>query len=104
MLPGVPKFLRYQFDRFAGALGGEPFHLACVYVSAVEDQIAPALTAVALAHPGAELGSYPRFDEADHAVRLTIESRRLDQVQAALEALLAALPAGVIVRVTRPGE
>ncbi len=104
MLPGVPKFLRYQFDRYAGALGGAPFHLACVYISEVEDQIAPALTAVARAHPGAELGSYPRFDDADHAVRLTIESRRLDEVLAALEALLAVLPAGAIVRVTRPGE
>jgi hypothetical protein len=70
----------------------------------VEDLIAPALTAVARAHPGAELGSYPRFDDADHAVRLTIESRRLDEVQAALEALLAVLPAEAIVRVTRPGE
>jgi molybdenum cofactor synthesis domain-containing protein len=103
MLPGVPRFLRYQFDRFAPALGGEPFHLACVFISVVEDQVAPALTAVAAAHPLVELGSYPRFDEADHAVKLTVESRRLDAVVEALEALLAALPAGAIVRVTRPG-
>lgn len=104
MLPGVPKFLRYQFDRFAPAMGGVPFHLACVYLSVVEDQIAPALTAVAAAHPDVELGSYPRFDEADHAVKLTVESRRRDGVLAALEALLAALPADAVVRVTRPGE
>jgi len=104
MLPGVPKFLRYQFDRFVGSMGGEPFHLACVYLSVVEDQIAPALTAVAAAHPGAELGSYPRFDDADHMVKLTVESRRRDEVLAALEALLAALPASVIVRVTRPAD
>jgi molybdenum cofactor synthesis domain-containing protein len=104
MLPGVPKFLRYQFDRFVGAMGGEPFHLACIYLSVVEDQIAPALTAVAAAHPGAEVGSYPRFDDADHMVKLTVESRRLDEVLSALEALLAVLPAGAVVRVTRPGE
>jgi molybdenum cofactor synthesis domain-containing protein len=102
MLPGVPKFLRYQFDGFAPAMGGERFHLACVFVSVVEDLIAPAVTAVAAAHPGAEIGSYPRFDEADHAVKLTVESRRLDQVLGALEALLAALPAGAVVRVERP--
>ena len=104
MLPGVPRFFRYQFDRFAPALGGEPFHLACVFISVVEDQIATALGAVAAAHPGAELGSYPRFDEADHAVKLTVESRSLTEVLSALEALLAVLPPGAVVRITRPGE
>jgi molybdenum cofactor synthesis domain-containing protein len=102
MLPGVPKFLRYQFDRFAGAMSGEPFHLACVFVSVLEDQIAPALTAVAAAHPRVELGSYPRFDDADHTVKVTVESRDRGDVCAALEALLAALPATCLVRVTRP--
>jgi molybdenum cofactor synthesis domain-containing protein len=102
MLPGVPKFLRYQFDQFAGAMGGAPFHLASVFISVVEDQIAPALGAVAAAHPQVEVGSYPRFDEADHAVKLTVESRDLDDVLAALDALLAALPAAAVVRVTRP--
>jgi molybdenum cofactor synthesis domain-containing protein len=104
MLPGVPKFFRYQFDQFAGAMSGEPFHLACVFVSALEDQIAPALTAVAAAHPGVELGSYPRFDEADHAVKLTVESRDRAAVLEALEALLAALPATSVVRITRPTQ
>ena len=104
MLPGVPKFLRYQFDRFVGSMGGEPFQLACVYLSVVEDRIAAALTAVAAATPGVEFGSYPRFDDADHLVKLTVESRRLGEVEAALDALLAALPAGAVVRVTRPGE
>jgi len=102
MLPGVPKFLRYQFDRFAGELQGEPFHLACVYVSVVEDQIAPALTAVAEAHPRVEVGSYPRFDDADHAVKLTVEGRDLAAVVEALEALLAVLPGSSVVRVSRP--
>lgn len=102
MLPGVPKFLRYQFDRFAGALSGQPFHLASVFVSVLEDEIAPALTAIACAHPGVDLGSYPRFDGADHAVKVTVESRDLGAVALALEALLAALPAGSVLRVSGP--
>ncbi len=99
MLPGVPRFLRYQFDRLAPALVGAPFHLACVFLSALEDQVAPTLAAVAAAHPGVEVGSYPRFDEADHAVKVTVESRDRAAVALALEALLAALPAGSVVRV-----
>jgi molybdenum cofactor synthesis domain-containing protein len=102
MLPGVPKFLRYQFDRFAGDLGGEPFFLACVYVLALEDQIAPLLTDVANAHPRVVLGSYPRFDDADHSVKLTVESRDRRAVFVALEALLGALPAATVVRVSSP--
>jgi molybdopterin-biosynthesis enzyme MoeA-like protein len=102
MLPGVPKFLRYQFDRFAGAMGGARFYLACVFVTALEDQIAPLLTAVAASHPSVELGSYPRFDEADHSVKLTVEARDRAAVVEALEALLVALPSDAVVRVLRP--
>jgi molybdenum cofactor synthesis domain-containing protein len=102
MLPGVPKFLRYQFDRFAGVMSGEPFHLACVFLSALEDQIAPTLTAVAAAHPRVDLGSYPRFDDADYSVEVTVESRDRAAVLDTLEALLDALPAACVIRVARP--
>jgi molybdenum cofactor synthesis domain-containing protein len=101
MLPGVPRFFRYQFERFAPLLRGAPFHLACVYTSWGEDRLTPALDAVAHAHPEVEIGSYPRFDEADHRVRLTVESRDRAAVEAALAALLAALPAEAVVRVER---
>ena len=40
-----------------------------------------------------EIGSYPRFDEgADHRVKVTLESKDAARVEAALRALLAALP------------
>jgi molybdenum cofactor synthesis domain-containing protein len=102
LLPGVPKFFRYQFDRMASLLSGAPFRLACVFLDTREDRIAEALTAVALAHPGVEIGSYPQFDDADHAIKLTVESRDLEAVRAALAALLAALPAEVVLRVEGP--
>lgn len=102
MLPGVPKFLRYQFDRFAGALGGAPFHLASVFLTGAEDEVAPLLAGIAAAHPSVEVGSYPRFDDADHSIKVTVESRELAAVLAALEALLRVLPATSVVRVSRP--
>jgi len=103
MLPGVPRFFRYQFDRMASLLAGPPFRLVSVFIDAREDRIAQALAEVARAHPAVEIGSYPRFDEeADHAVKLTVESRDLGAVQAALAALLAALPPGVVLRVEGP--
>ncbi|MBK9517122.1 MAG: competence/damage-inducible protein A [Anaeromyxobacter sp.] len=102
LLPGVPRFFRYQFDRVATLLAGAPFRLAQVYLVVREERIAGSLAEVALAHPGVELGSYPQFDDGDHLVRLTVESRDLPAVEAALRALLGALPAGAVLRVEGP--
>jgi molybdenum cofactor synthesis domain-containing protein len=102
MLPGVPRFFRYQFDRVASLLAGAPFRLAVVYLSVVEDLIAAPLTAAARAHPAVEMGSYPQFDGGDHLVRLTVESRDLAAVRTALQDLLAALPPGSVLRVEGP--
>jgi molybdenum cofactor synthesis domain-containing protein len=102
MLPGVPRFFRYQFERFAPLLSGAPFRLAVVEVRLGEDRIATTLAEVAHAHPAVEVGSYPRFDDADHAVRITIEARDLGAVQAALDALLGALPPDAVVRASGP--
>jgi molybdenum cofactor synthesis domain-containing protein len=102
MLPGVPRFFRFQFEGVAQLLAAPPFRLACVYVSSDEDQIAPLLDGVQRAHPGVEIGSYPRFDDADHRVKVTVEAKDAARVAAALAALLAALPASAVVRTEGP--
>jgi molybdenum cofactor synthesis domain-containing protein len=102
MLPGVPQFFQVQFERFAPVLASPPFHLASVYLSAGESEIAPILDAIARSHPDVAIGSYPRFDEADHRVRVTLESKEGARVEAALAALLAALPSGAVRWVERP--
>jgi len=103
MLPGVPRFFRWQFDRVAALLGGAPFQLAVLYLTVREELIAAALAAVARAHPGVEIGSYPQFDGGDHLVRVTVESRDLAAVRTALAALQAALPPDFILRADGPG-
>jgi molybdenum cofactor synthesis domain-containing protein len=102
MLPGVPQFFRYQFDRFAPTLAAAPFRLASVYLAVGEDRLAPILDGIVRAHPGVEIGSYPRFDDADHRVRVTVEAKDVDSVRAALDDLLAAVPAGATVRTEGP--
>jgi molybdenum cofactor synthesis domain-containing protein len=102
MLPGVPQFFRWQFDRFAPALASAPFRLASIYLSAGESEIAPILDAIARAHPDVAIGSYPRFDDADHRVRVTLESKDGSRVEAARAALLAALPKGAVLRTEGP--
>jgi molybdenum cofactor synthesis domain-containing protein len=102
MLPGVPRFFRYQLDAIAPLLEAPPWRLASVFVSAGEETFAPALDGVVAAHPAVEIGSYPRFDATDHRVKLTVESKDLAAVEAALATLLAALPKGSVVRVEGP--
>jgi molybdenum cofactor synthesis domain-containing protein len=104
MLPGVPEFFKLQLARFAEHLEAPPFHLGQVFVSAGEDRLAPVLDGLVGRHPAVEVGSYPRFDETDHRVKVTLESKDRAGVEAALDDLLAALPAGVVVRVLRPGS
>jgi molybdenum cofactor synthesis domain-containing protein len=102
MLPGPPRFFQHQLEQVAPLLQGPPFRLAVVYLSVGEERFATELAAVARAHPAVEIGSYPRFDgEGDHRVRVTVESRDAAAVEAALAALLAALPAEWVVRVER---
>jgi molybdopterin-biosynthesis enzyme MoeA-like protein len=98
MLPGVPEFLRFQFDRVAGMLASPPFRLASVYLSIGEDRLAPLLDRVSLDHPAVEIGSYPRFDAADHRVRVTFESKDDGSVKAAVDAFLELLSPDVVVR------
>ena len=98
LLPGVPAFLRHQFDRIADRLGGAPFHLVCLYLALGEDGIAEPLGRVAGAHPDVEVGSYPRFDGADHRVRVTLEGRDRARVLVAARETVAALPAGAVLR------
>ena len=102
MLPGVPEFCRFQFDRFATSLAAPPFRLACIYLGVGEGPIAAALDAVARAHPSVEIGSYPRFDGADHRVKLTVESKDEASVLAARDAIVAAMPPGAVIRVEGP--
>jgi molybdenum cofactor synthesis domain-containing protein len=98
MLPGVPRFFRYQFDAFAASLEAPPFRLACLYLTLPEDRFAAALDGVARAHADVDIGSYPRFDEADHRVKLTFEAKDAARVEAAVAAFLALVPAEAVVR------
>ncbi len=102
MLPGPPQFFRVQFDAFASLLDAPPFRLACAYLSIGESRFAPALDRVSHEHPDVDIGSYPRFDAADHRVKVTFEAKNAERVEAALRAFLAALPEGAVVRCEGP--
>jgi molybdenum cofactor synthesis domain-containing protein len=97
LLPGIPRLFRMQLDAIADRFGDQPFHLRCLYLSVYEELIAGALSGVAARHPEVAIGSYPVLGE-DYKVKLTIESRRPERVEAAVEELLRVLPPEAIRR------
>lgn len=99
LLPGIPELFRMHLDALAERFAGPPFVLRCLYLSTGETAIAAALDRVVAVHRRVAIGSYPRIDDADHRVKLTVESRDATAVDEAIEALLAALPAEAVVRV-----
>jgi molybdenum cofactor synthesis domain-containing protein len=102
MLPGPPEFFRAQLDAFTAVLDSPPFRLASLFLALAEDHFASALDAVARAHPDVDIGSYPRFDDADHRVEVTFEGKDVLRVEVALRAFLAVLPDGAVVRRVGP--
>lgn len=102
ILPGVPEFFQLKFAALRARFQARPFVLAEIFLRCDEPKIAEPLRAVAEQHPTVQLGSYPRFDDADHRVKLTLESKDPDDVNRALHALLAVLSPDDVLRISSP--
>ena len=93
--PGVPGALELLFEPWKETIRQEPFHVARLELDADEGELAPLLSRTHDAEDGLEIGSYPRYDEgAPYRVLVTVESKSLDQVQAAAQALISAIQSG----------
>ncbi|OGR09219.1 MAG: hypothetical protein A2341_23625 [Deltaproteobacteria bacterium RIFOXYB12_FULL_58_9] len=80
ILPGVPSLMRSCFALVADDLGGSPIYSRAVYLDVAESDAAAAVAEVQTRHPGVSVGSYPRFDSAPYRVKITVDSRNLDEV------------------------
>ncbi|MEM1025687.1 MAG: molybdopterin-binding protein [Myxococcota bacterium] len=92
MFPGVPRFVRSKVNALAPFLHGRPRHVARLYLTVPEHQVAALLRDVDAAEPSVSIGSYPKFDDEDHAVEVVLESRSepdCRRVQGLIEAGLA---------------
>jgi molybdenum cofactor synthesis domain-containing protein len=96
ILPGVPALFRRKFLDIRERFRATPVAVARVYVAADEGELTPHLNAVVAAHPAVKVGSYPRFDEKEFKVLLTLEAMETAAVEAAVAALVARLGALVV--------
>jgi molybdenum cofactor synthesis domain-containing protein len=98
ILPGVPSLLREGFLRIRDRFRVAPIHTRALYFAVGESTLAEHLDVTVARFPGVGIGSYPRFDAADHRVKVTFDGRDEHEVRAAGEFLKARLPPEAIVR------
>jgi molybdenum cofactor synthesis domain-containing protein len=97
VLPGVPKIFRRKFEKIRELFRAAPIHARAVYSREGEGPIAGVLDEVVAEFPTVEVGSYPHLDATDHRVKITLDGRDREAVDAATERLVTRL-GDVVVR------
>lgn len=98
VLPGVPDLFRRKFLAIRERFRVAPFYTRAVYTHEDEFDIAGGLQAVAASHPLVAIGSYPNFATPEYRVKLTLESKDRDALDAAWSDLLKALDEARVVK------
>lgn len=100
VMPGVPEIFARKLEVVKEHLGASaPYVSAALYTRCDEGAIAELLERVEREH-GVQVGSYPRFDDTDHSVKITFDGTDASKVERALEACLAEIDPGLVVRVS----
>jgi molybdenum cofactor synthesis domain-containing protein len=98
ILPGIPELFRDKFAAIKHRFAGSPYHLRVVYTRVYESAIAEPLNQTLAAFPQLQLGSYPKLNEPEYRVRVTLESKDREYVDRALAHLMRLLPPSAVVR------
>jgi molybdenum cofactor synthesis domain-containing protein len=101
VLPGIPEIFEAKIAGLRERFAGEPYHLRQILVSVSETRIADFLNETLAEFPELMLGSYPKFANEEYSVRLTLESKNEDYLEAALADLVGRMPETYIVEVVR---
>jgi molybdenum cofactor synthesis domain-containing protein len=98
VLPGLPEIFRRKLPILRQHLaGGAPFVSRAVGTRSDEGDLAELLEQLSGAHPEVKIGSYPRWADEGLRVKVTFDGRRSREVDRAVAAFVAALPAEQIV-------
>lgn len=99
ILPGIPEIFRRKFKSIRERFRIAPYHLRCVFTCWEEGRIAADLDRVVAGWPLVQVGSYPKLDPNEYKVKVTLESKDAEAVEAATAELVRALGESVV-RVT----
>lgn len=95
VLPGLPEIFRLKMPILRRHLGADrPFVSRRVRSASDEGEIADLLDGLDQSFPDVSIGSYPQWGRGPVRVEITFDGHDREQVEAAVAALLAGLPAG----------
>jgi molybdopterin-biosynthesis enzyme MoeA-like protein len=99
VFPGVPEIFRRKFDAIKERFRERPYLMRIVFFGVGEGTLAEHLSAMLQRFPELLCGSYPEFTNPEYKVRVTLESKEPEYLEAALRDLLARLPVEAVVRI-----
>jgi molybdenum cofactor synthesis domain-containing protein len=100
LLPGIPEVFQMKIPLIEQELAGDrPFRSFAVLTRLDEGQIKDLLDAIVASHPKVEIGSYPKWNDAEYKTKLTFDGQDEGDVRAARDAFASGLPEGGLVRV-----
>lgn len=99
VFPGVPEIFRQKFDAIKERFREAPYLLRSVYVGIGEGTLAVHLNLMLERFPDLLCGSYPELSNPEYRVRVTLESKSPEYLDAALRDLLDRLPQDAVVRI-----
>lgn len=98
VLPGIPNIFQQKFLALKGRFVADPYHLKVLYTREYESVVAGFLNETLRAFPDLMLGSYPRNDDPEYRVKITLESKDERYVERAFRHLLTLLPRECVVK------
>lgn len=98
ILPGIPEILQQKFLAFKDQLAVDPYYLKAIYTREGESAVAGYLNATLREFPELLLGSYPKINDPEYTVKLTLESKNRAYVERAFAHLMGLLPQGWVVK------
>lgn len=98
VLPGIPDIFQQKFLALKGRFVADPYHLKVLYTREYESVVAGFLNETLRAFPDLMLGSYPRNDDPEYRVKITLESKDERYVERAFRHLLTLLPRECVVK------
>jgi molybdenum cofactor synthesis domain-containing protein len=99
LLPGIPRLFVAKLAALGEELEGRPLVTQSLYLRSDESRVAPTLSEVDNEFPEVKIGSYPRFDDSEYRIWITVEAAEREAVFAAVARLKELLPTDEIVRV-----
>lgn len=96
IFPGIPEIMRKDFDIVREKFRGDAYHLRIFYLQVLESELASTLHDLLADYPDIACGSYPVIGNPDWHVRVTLESRDVEYLESASEALRRRLDPAVI--------